>query len=163
MYSSDKVCGYSVLLLCLRGIKISKDAKYEFVCIPGMVGVICRMQNAPYLFFDIWMCEEGWGMGQGGRGWGIDKHGGMTMIACLMRAVNDSCSLKYLFWHFSARKHKIAYKIIEEVLHMLQTFIQDFSLLLFLGNFLSSSAVCGQSWAFFSPPPYLSLCSHVAT
>ena len=29
------------------------------------VGVICRMQNVPYLFFDIWTCEEEWGWVKG--------------------------------------------------------------------------------------------------
>ena len=44
------------------------------------------------------------------------------MITCwkvssgIARAVNDSCSLKFLFWgHFPPEKHKIAHKIIEEV------------------------------------------------
>ena len=34
----------------------------------------------------------------------------------ITRAVNDSCSLKYLFWgYFPTGKHKIAFKIIEEI------------------------------------------------
>ena len=55
-------------------------------CREVTVGVICRMQNAAYLFFHIQDVLGGvWGNGLKGEGLGIDKNGGMTTIARLTR------------------------------------------------------------------------------
>ena len=53
------------------------------------------------------------------------------------RAVNDSCSLQYLFWgHFPPAKHKIAWNLTAERTSY-KSWLYNLSLLLFLGNFLS--------------------------